>query len=115
MTILFPLQCYGWTIWVVWSSNLSPNTGWKVTESSGICIAPGVILGRFRSDGLLTVARAKIMSSRLKAFLRHVVGPRPFLKSQVSAQALASGSFLNIPLRSCLTKGAVEALLFSVG
>ena len=36
---------------------LTPNTGWKVTESSNICIEPW-----FRSDGLLTVARAMIMT-----------------------------------------------------
>ena len=41
---------------------LAPSTGLKVTEPSDIYISLGVILRRFRSDGLLTVASAKIMT-----------------------------------------------------
>ena len=59
---LWLLQCYCWTIWVVWPGILAPNTGLNVSESSIICIALGVILNRFSSDGLLTVAKAKIMT-----------------------------------------------------
>ena len=48
--------------WWFGLASLAPNTGWKVTEFSDICIAPRVILRRFTSDGLLTVARPKFMA-----------------------------------------------------
>ena len=38
---------------------LALNTSWKVTKSSVLCITSGVILNRFRSDGLSTVARPR--------------------------------------------------------
>ena len=41
---------------------LALNTGWKVTESSVICIAFEIILNKFTFAGLLTVAKAKIMT-----------------------------------------------------
>ena len=41
---------------------VAPYTGWKVTESSVIYIAFGVILNKFSSDGLLTVAKTNIMT-----------------------------------------------------
>ena len=39
-----------------------PNTGWKVIESKGTCISLGVILVNIRSDSLLTIAKARIMT-----------------------------------------------------
>ena len=41
---------------------LAPNAGWKVTESTIICMAFGVIFDGSRYDALLTVAKANIMN-----------------------------------------------------
>ena len=49
---------YGWFGLVL----LAPNTSWKVPGSSVIWIALGVILNKLRSDGLLTLAEAKIIT-----------------------------------------------------
>ena len=53
--IVDPYRQFGLAFW-------APNTSWKVTESSVICIAFGVIFNKFRSDDLLTVAKAKILT-----------------------------------------------------
>ena len=80
---------------------LAPNTGRKVNKSSVICIAFGVILNKFRSDHLLTVANAKIMtifrirqdSLRLRAFPIHATGLRPSSHPWYQPRVWLVGSF----------------------
>ena len=89
---------------------LAPNTSQKVTESPVICITYGVNINKFRSDALLTMAKAHFKAenfpqtgSRSKTFT-----------SEKSDQALDGGFFHNTPLRGYMTGGAIKALTCSI-
>ena len=98
---------------------LIPNAGMKVTKSSVTCMTFAVILNKFRSDGLLTLAKARLQVSsalgkynlRVGAFPRNVAGLGPSPHPKYQSICLLVGSFLNTPLRSCFIRGAIEGLL----
>ena len=94
---------------------IDPNTSQNVIESSVICLAFRVILNNLKSDGLFTAGKAKDMTiSRVRrvkfkaeGFLQSCSRSKTFFTSQVSAQTLAVGFFLNTHLRNCLTRGII--------
>ena len=106
--------------WLGWTF-IAPSTGWRVTFSAVSCIAPGVILSRFRSDGLLTMVKARIITILRVSLAWFMTTSLPqkhqrsmTLASQVSAHTIAGGFLLNIPLRSCCAMHTEEAIVCSV-